>query len=247
MKDILKPLKSDSLVEVFISRFENLILTGRIAIGQKLPSERELALQLGVSRPVVHEGLIDLAAKGLVTMKPRVGTVVNDYRKGGSLAILNSIINYQQGGLDRNLLDSLLATRQLVETETSRLAARTRTEEHMDEFHGIVDAEETANPRDLKRITGLDFSFHHLMGMASGNLIYPLLINSFKPVYMNFTTLFFSDADMVPETIAFHRRLVKAIEDKDSDRAGAIMHETLAHGERHLRRILTQAVKEVRQ
>ena len=113
--------------------------------------------------------------------------------------------------------------------------------------HGIVDAEETANPKDLKRITGLDFSFHHLMGMASGNLIYPLLINSFKPVYMNFTTLFFSDADMVPATIVFHRRLVKAIEDKDSDRAGSIMHETLAHGEHHLRRILTQAVKEVRQ
>src|SRR5512137_2428558 len=84
MKEILKPLKADSLVEVFISRFENLILTGKIAIGQKLPSERELALQLGVSRPVVHEGLVDLAAKGLVTMKPRVGTMVNDYRKEGS-------------------------------------------------------------------------------------------------------------------------------------------------------------------
>ena len=51
MKDILKPLKADSLVEVFISRFEDLILTGKVAIGQKLPSERELALQLGVSRP----------------------------------------------------------------------------------------------------------------------------------------------------------------------------------------------------
>lgn len=245
MKDILKPLKSDSLVEVFISRFEALILTGKIAIGQKLPSERELALLLGVSRPVVHEGLVDLAAKGLVTMKPRVGTVVNDYRKEGSLAILNSIINYHQGGLDGHLLESLLAIRELVETETARLAATYRTDDHLGEFHDIVTAEEKANPGDLKTVTRLDFTFHHTMGMASGNLIYPLLINSFKPVYMNFTSLFFSDASMVPETIAFHRRLVKAIGDRNADSASAIMHETLAHGERHLRRILAGAIKEV--
>ena len=80
MQDMLKPLKTESLKEVFISRFENLILTGRLAIGQKLPPERELALQLGVSRPVVHEGLVELAAKGLVKLKPRAGAVVNDYR-----------------------------------------------------------------------------------------------------------------------------------------------------------------------
>ena len=243
MKDILKPLKADSLVEVFISRFEDLILTGKVAMGQKLPSERELALQLGVSRPVVHEGLIDLAAKGLVTMKPRVGTVVNDYRREGSLAILNSIINYQQGGLDEQLLSSLLAIRELVETETTRLAAQNRTEEHLKELHAIVQAEEKAPSQDLKTITRLDFSFHHAIGMASGNLIYPLLINSFKPVYMNFTGLFFSDAAMVPETIRFHRRLVSAIEDKDAAQAGSIMRDTLAHGERNLRRILAGATR----
>ncbi len=240
MKEILKPLKADSLVEVFISRFENLILTGKIAISQKLPSERELALQLGVSRPVVHEGLVDLAAKGLVTMKPRVGTVVNDYRKEGSLAILNSIINYQQGGLDPDLLDSLLETRALVEIETTRLAAENRTEEHMKSFHEILEKEEATSANDIKRITKLDFDFHHTIGMASGNHIYPLLINSFKPVYMNFTSVFFSDAGMLPITLVFHRKLIEAISDKDAARAVSVMTETLNHGEEHLRRILSQ-------
>ena len=238
MKEMLKPLKADSLVEVFISRFENLILTGKIEIGRKLPSERELALQLGVSRPVVHEGLVDLAAKGLVTMRPRVGTVVNDYRREGSLAILNSIINFQQGDLDEGLMESLLQARLLVETETAGLAAVNRSGGHLRELRGIVSAEENVRPSDLKTITALDFSFHHLMGMASGNIIYPLLINSFKPVYLNFTTLFFSDPAMVPETIEFHRRMVRTIEERDPDKAMSVMHETLAHGERHLRRIL---------
>jgi GntR family transcriptional regulator, transcriptional repressor for pyruvate dehydrogenase complex len=240
MEDILKPLKADSLVEVFISRFENLILTGKIAIGQKLPSERELALQLGVSRPVVHEGLLDLSVKGLVTMKPRVGTVVNDYRKEGSLSILNSIINYQQGGLDENLLSSLLATRLLVETETTRLAAVNRTEDHVKELYELFSAEEATSPKDLKKITALDFSFHHTIGMASGNVIYPLLINSFKPVYMNFTSVFFSDPANVKVTVLFHWRLIDAIAQKNVESAVNVMMETLNHGEEHLRTLLNQ-------
>ena len=73
MQVLLKPIRTESLKELFIRRFEELILSGKFPIGQKLPSERELALQLNVSRPVVHEGLVDLAAKGLVTMIPRVG------------------------------------------------------------------------------------------------------------------------------------------------------------------------------
>jgi len=240
VKDILKPLKSDSLVEVFINRFEELILTGRIAIGQKLPSERELALMLGVSRPVVHEGLVDLEAKGLVTMKPRVGTVVNDYRREGSLAILNSLINYQRGALDDDLLASLLAIRELVETETARLAASKRTPEQLVELEDILRRETETDPRNTDAITSLDFAFHHTIAMASANIIYPLLINSFKTVYMNFTRLFFSDSAMVGETIRFHTRIVLAVAQKDPEGATRAMRETLAHGERHLRRILAQ-------
>jgi len=44
MKILLKPLKTESLTEIFVSRFEELILSGELSIGQKLPSERELSL-----------------------------------------------------------------------------------------------------------------------------------------------------------------------------------------------------------
>jgi DNA-binding FadR family transcriptional regulator len=52
--------------------------------------------------------------------------------------------------------------------------------------------------------------------------------------------VFFSDADMLPITLVFHRKLIEAIEDKDADRAVTVMTETLNHGEEHLRRILSQ-------
>ena len=234
MKGMLAPLRAESLKEVFISRFEDLILTGRLAIGQKLPPERELALQLGVSRPVVHEGLLDLAVKGLVTMKPRVGTVVNDYRTQGSLAILESLVKFRQGTLDPGLLKSLIDTRALVEVETARLASLNRTEEHLALFHEILALEKALTPTGIEEITRIDFEFHHLIALASGILVYPLLVNSFKPVYTAFTALFFSDPTVLPATFVFHEKLVEAVEGRDRRKAVRIMTEVLAHGEDHL-------------
>src|SRR6056297_1423825 len=144
MEELLHPLKADSLKDVFVERFEELILSGKISIGQKLPSERELALQLGVSRPVVHEGLVDLESKGLVTMKPRVGTVVNDYRREGSLTLLNSLVNYHQGTLEQHIFDSMLQMRNLYELETARLAAVNRDDSHIEEFREILQQEQQA-------------------------------------------------------------------------------------------------------
>lgn len=240
MKGVLAPLKAESLKEVFISRFEDLILSGKLAIGQKLPPERELALQLGVSRPVVHEGLLELAVRGLVTMKPRIGTVVNDYRKQGSLTVLESLFNFRRGSLDPELLRSLLEMRVPVEIETTRLAALNRTDEHVRALFEIVAREETVDPRDIDEVTGLDFDFHHLITLSSGNLIYPLLINSFKPVYTFLTSIFFSDPEVVSVTASFHRRLATAIEAGDTKKAIDAMSEILAHGEEHLLKMVAR-------
>ena len=238
MQELLQPIKNESLKDIFVARFEELILSGKLSVGQKLPSERELALQLAVSRPVVHEGLVDLAAKGLVSMKPRVGTVVNDYRKEGSLPLLNSLVNYQQGRLDAELLNNLLAMRMLFEVETARLAASNRKTKHLQAFNALLKNQETVALDQAQNIAELDFDFHHLIAMATGNRIYPLLLNSFKQVYCNLAGQFFSDPTVVEAVFEFHRKMVQTIGQRDADGAARIMTEMLAHGEEHLKRLI---------
>lgn len=235
MQELLKPIRTESLKELFIRRFEELILSGKFPVGQKLPSERELALQLSVSRPVVHEGLVDLAAKGLVTMIPRVGTIVNDYRREGSLAILTSLVNYHRGNLEPGLLISLLEMRLLFEVETARLAAVNRSREQLNSLRELQREEEAADHRDTEAICKLDFDFHHLLALASGNHIYPLLINSFKHCYTNLAGQFFGDRSVVPVVFDFHKKLVKAVEDKNEKSAARIMKRMLDHGAQTLR------------
>ena len=246
MFESIGPLKADSLKDVFIQRFEKLILSGKLRIGQKLPSERELAAQLGVSRPVVHEGLVELAVRGLVTMKPRVGTIVNDFRREGSIALLSSLIKYGEGSLDEGLLNSILQMRCLMEVEFARLAAINRSDDHVREMRSLVDMESELETFTFSDIIAADFEFHLLVALATGNSIYPLLINSFKSVYTNLTGQFFSVPGVILAVRAFHARLVEAIEARDSDRAVAVMSEMLNHGEDYLRGLLESAGGEPR-
>lgn len=234
----LEPLKAESLKNVCIRRFEGMILSGAVGVGEKLPPERELAVRLGVSRPVVHEALVDLAVKGLVSMTPRKGAVVNDFRRQGSVTLLISLLEYQNGRLDARLLDGLLNMRMLIETENARLAAGNRTPAQVDELNALIAQESQADPADGEAVTRLDFEFHLLIAIATDNLLYPLLLNSFKPVYTNLSGQFFKDSALVRVVFEFHKILTAAIADQDEARAAELMRRMLLHGEDRLRKII---------
>jgi len=237
MNTPIEPLRVKSLKDACVARLEELILSGDLPVGQRLPAERDLAARLGVSRPVLHEALVDLAGKGLVTIQPRRGVVVNDYRQSGSFAILSSLLNYANGALNPEMQRSLLAVRILLERETARLAAEQASPAQVKELKGIL-SEESAAPRgDAARLTALDYDFHLKVAVASGNLVYPLILNSFKNIYTHFTTAFFqvkAGTEAVEEVITFHEKLLGLIEARKPDQAAALMEEMLVRGEKQL-------------
>jgi len=230
MNDYLPKLKKMTLVEDFIRRFEELILSGKLAVGDKLPSERDLAIKLGVSRPVVHEGLTDLAAKGLITRSSNGGAVINDFRVEGSLSMLNTILNYQTGILESKLARDITSLRSLIEIENVRLAALNRTSDQLAALKDLLKEESEIDIRDFEAVALLDFRVHLALAIASNNTFYPLLVNSFKPLYLNGSELFFSNLAFAPVVFDFHRKLVQAIEYHDPEMATKTMTELLEHG-----------------
>jgi GntR family transcriptional repressor for pyruvate dehydrogenase complex len=230
----LQPIKVLSLKEACITQLEELILTGELQMGARLPSERDLAAQLNVSRPILHEALVDLESKGLLKIIPRHGTVVNDFRRSGSLALLSSLFNYHDGNLDPLFSNNLLDMRLLIEIETARLAALHRTPAQLEEFHAILKQEMLSNGNDLEALISLDFSFHLLIAIASGNLIYPLVINSFRSVYTSLTGAFFqriSHSHILQTVHHYHRQLVEAMKRQDAEACAKTMSDMLKHGE----------------
>lgn len=260
MLENLKPIENESLKNKFIRYFENLILSGEFTIGTKLPPERELAKKLKISRPIIHEGLLELEKKGLVKIIPRKGTFSNNYLKEGSLELLEALLHYNNYKLDNNLLESFLEIRLIFEKHAASKAALNRSNENLKNLNNILKKEleiialiksKTEKTKidklrlniDNKPISinenfaKIDFEFHFEISLASGNFLFPLLSNSFKKVYISILSFFYSNKDVIEPIYNMHKKLIKAISDKKPQIAENIMEEILLFGEKKLKEI----------
>ena len=109
-------LNSPTLKDLFIKELETMILSGKLQIGEKLPSERELAKSMQVSRAVVNSGIAELSRKGFLNIKPRIGAFVADYRRNGTMETLISIMKYNGGRLRDAEIRSILELRIALDT-----------------------------------------------------------------------------------------------------------------------------------
>ena len=236
---ILEPITTESLKQVFVSKFEELILSGKISIGETLPSERELASRLKVSRPVVHEGLIELSLRGLVSIRPRSGTVVNDFRKEGAIPLLLSLLNYH-GTLDPKIQQDILEMRLLFENEMVRLCAKNRSAEQLRQLEEIVRQEENSDTNLHEEVARLDYRFHQIIAVASGNFIYSLLLNSFREIYLHLSTLFFTQPEVCPVVFGIHKKITEAVRQQDEKEAVRLMTRLLNHGAEYLEKAIRE-------
>lgn len=178
-----KKLSAPSLKELFIDQLETMILSGKIPIGEKLPSERELSESMQVSRAVVNTGITELARKGFLIIKPRVGTFVADYRRNGTLETLVSIMNYNGGILRDAEIRSILELRIAYESLAVELCIPRITDEEIVQLKKYV--KQMGETNSMKVASELAFEFQHELACLSGNTLLPLMVSSFKVPVMS--------------------------------------------------------------
>lgn len=171
-------LNAPSLKELFIQELETMILSGRLMVGEKLPPERELAESMQVSRAVVNSGITELARKGFLIIKPRVGTFVADYRRDGTMDTLMSIMNYNGGILREAEVRSILELRIALDSLAIRLWLPEAKDEEIHLLRSYVEALKTA--KTTSEAAEFAFRFQHELAFLSGNTLIPLIFTSFK-------------------------------------------------------------------
>lgn len=184
---MFKEIVAPSMKELFVQSIEHLILSEELPIGTKLPTERELAIKMKVSRSIVNLGLNELERKGFIEIIPRQGTYVADYIRKGKLDTLMSIVNYNGGQLNHHLFNSIMEFRIINEGEVAYLAAKNRTDSDLENmeilYEKILDAT-ASKTASSKAISQVIFDFHHAIFCATGNTIFPLVFNAFENIYL---------------------------------------------------------------
>ncbi len=171
-------LYAPSLKELFVKKLQGLILSGELPMGQKLPSERELCQQMGVSRAVVNGGITELARQGFLEVRPRQGAYVSDYRRNGSMETLMAIMDYNGGTLGKEEIRSILEVRWGLEQMALNRCIDNASDEALRSLGQYVDAlGQHPSPAQAAEIA---FAFHHEMTIIGGNHILPLIYTSFK-------------------------------------------------------------------
>ncbi|MFT4143238.1 MAG: GntR family transcriptional regulator [Mobilitalea sp.] len=172
---------SPSLKELFIQEIENSILSGTLEIGEQLPSERELAQSMKVSRAVVNAGIKEMALKGFLEIKPRSGTYVADYRRSGTIDTLLSIMKYNGGQLKRDDVRSILELKVVLDTLGAELFLARNKESDLKTLETRLINLRESSTKDL--IIDNYFEFYQELMLLSGNTLLPLIYYSFrKPV-----------------------------------------------------------------
>lgn len=170
-------LTSPSLRELFVNQLEHMILSGQLKIGEKLPPERQLAEMMQVSRGVVNGGISDLEKKGFLTVQPRSGTYVADYRRKGTIETLLSIMKYNGGRLRKEEVKSILEIRIALDSLAAQLCADRITDEEIMILSSHIDR--IKNAESINEATEAAFDFQHDFAMFSGNTLIPLIFQSF--------------------------------------------------------------------
>ena len=176
-------LSAPSLKDMFIKQLQDKILSGEIPAGTLLPSERELAEQIQVSRAVVNAGLAELAKHGFLDVQPRKGTFVTDYRKNGNINTLIAIMEYNGGRLGKDEINSILELRKALEHLAVEHAIKRASDEDIERLDVILKQLSVSSaPSEAAEAA---FLFHHELALIGKNNIIPLIYTSFKAPVTN--------------------------------------------------------------
>jgi DNA-binding FadR family transcriptional regulator len=220
-KPVLPALQPKRLYRQIADLIAERIRDGAFAPGTYLPAERDLAAQLGVSRPSVREALIALEVSGLIEIRAGSGVYVCQPAQNATLDM----------DAENSPVEQLQA-RALVEGEVAGLAALNATTEQLAVLDATV-AHMFETLSDASAFHEADHLFHLQVAQASGSqtltdLVEYLWKQRYSPLYRHFEARY--AASITREAmVADHKSIVDAIRSGDANRARAVMREHLEH------------------
>jgi GntR family transcriptional regulator, transcriptional repressor for pyruvate dehydrogenase complex len=215
-KSDFEVIRKNKVYEEVARQIERLILT-KLHPGDKLPSERELAEQLRVSRSSIRDAIRSLELVGLVEPRQGAGTVVREISTDSVVNPLSNILVRQQ-----QLVTELLDFRKMLEPPLAARAATHAAPEEISEMEEIlVHQEQKLTAGDLA--IEEDSEFHYNIALASGNSVVLKVLDVLMDLLRETRERSMQVEGRPQKSLAGHRRILAAIKRHDAEAAKAAM------------------------
>ena len=220
----VRAVDTTRLYQQVAQQIENLIRGGEFAVGSRLPAERELIKQFGVSRSVLREALIVLELKGFVEIRIGAGTYILKADDAPPVEGPPSAPFEDTGAFD------LLMARRMIEAEVARLAALTATPQDVAKLRAALDQMKRDIEPYMLRHTA-DRAFHIAIAESTRNPALVFIVSGFWDRYRKLMIHQASELARRPENrepaIADHEAIYRCLAERDGDGAAAAMQAHL--------------------
>jgi GntR family transcriptional repressor for pyruvate dehydrogenase complex len=171
----LSPLQLQKPADLIIRQIKNLLSSGALKAGDRLPAERELAEQLGVGRGHVREALRKLEFYGILQTFPQSGTVVASLGAGALDRLICNLLD-----LDRDDIKALTETRGILEIHSAQLAAQRASKAEVAEIKAALEAFRSEVQAGRPAVEE-DLLFHLAIARSAHNPVMSSLIGLMTP------------------------------------------------------------------
>jgi GntR family galactonate operon transcriptional repressor len=196
-----------------------------IPTGATLPPEPDLEVRFGVGRGVIREAIKTLAAKGLVSVRPRHGTHVRPRRDWSMLD--RDVLSWLVGGdtPDRELLLAVQEVRSIIEPAAAALAAQRATKADRQRINAALIAMETSH--DQASATAADKSFHLAILDATHNVVLQGFRGTIDTILSTVFLVAVGSAGWFEDNLPNHAVAARAIDEGNAEKAHAAMERVL--------------------
>ena len=239
MTTLFKPIRPKKISEEIVEQIQARISDGQLKPGERIPSERDLASLLGVSRPSVREGIMMLEALGQVEARQGGGTYVRSLTESSLSSPLTEMI-----AKDPKLLRDLLEVRMGIECWSAYLAATRATDEDIKKIGSYIDEMH----RTIKKgwDPKVDCQFHDAIAAATHNTMQIHILNTVHGLFTATIELalhrfYSSKSEYISILLGHHQKIFDNIASRDAEGARTAMEEHLQWVQEKLPRILEKA------
>jgi DNA-binding FadR family transcriptional regulator len=210
-----------ALTDEAIEKIKQMIISGRVRPGEKLPREADLAAELGLSRNSLREAVKALSLINVLDVRQGDGTYATSLAPSLLLEALSFIVDFHR---DDTVLE-FLEVRRILEPGATALAALRMSDEDKTKLGDILDSVAVDSP--VEDFVAADLEFHKKIAIGSGNSVLASLVDNMSmPTARARVWRGMTEPRAQERTLAEHRAIYQAILNRDPDlaRSWAIAH-----------------------